>query len=173
LLRLVRALPNPGVGTVPVLGVDEFALRRGHNYGTVLVDITGDRPVDLFAGREADQFAPWLRAHPGVEVICRDRGGAYADGARQGAPDATQVADRWHLWHNLVEYVEKIVAAHHRCLPEPTLAALDAPPASLPDVGQVDTMTGSTVLADRTRERYAQIQQLRADGLAIRRSPVG
>ena len=126
LLRLVRAVPDPAVGSVRVLGVDDIAVKRGH-HGTVLIDCENRRVVDLVPGRDASPLAQWLLQHESPAVICRDRASSYAEGARTGAPDAVQVADRFHLLQNLATAVERLVAKHKGCLIEhPTAPAADA-----------------------------------------------
>jgi transposase len=157
LIRLVRALPDPEAGQVTVLGADDIATRRGQHYATVLVDMGTHQVIDLLPGRDGDVLAGWLTAHPGVTVVCRDRAGGYADGAARGAPGAVQVADRWHLWHNLCEHAQKTAARHRGCLEEPVPAALAAPAAE-------QRQAADSALARRIRERYQQVQELHARG---------
>jgi len=116
LLRLLRQQPAPSCPTPRVLGVDDFALRKRQTYGTILVDLERRQPVALLPERTAAPVAQWLREHPGVEVIARDRASAYAEGARQGAPAATQVADRFHLLQNLAEVLTQVFTTHGRVL---------------------------------------------------------
>ena len=159
LLRLVKALPDPPQTPITVLGVDDFAFRRGRHYGTVLIDMTSHRPVHLFDGRDGDSLAAWLRQHPGIAVICRDRAGGYGEGARQGAPDAVQVADRFHLWQNLGQAVEKTVNAHRSRLVGPA-----APPADDTMPVEVRPLPEKKVVT-RYREQYAAVHELAAQGL--------
>jgi transposase len=114
-LRLLLRLPLPEVSVPRVLGVDDFALRRGQVYATILIDAETGQRVDVLAGRTAELLETWLREHPGVEVVCRDGSGAYGEAVRRALPGAVQAGDRWHLWHGLAEAVRKEVAAHASC----------------------------------------------------------
>ena len=116
LLRLLRRVPQPILPTPRVLGVDDFALRKRQTYGTILVDLERRQPVALLPERTADTVAQWLREHPGVMVIARDRSTAYGEGARQGAPAATQVADRFHLLQNLREALDQVFSTYSQAL---------------------------------------------------------
>ena len=109
------ALPTAPVEQVVELGIDDFAFRRGRKYGSILVDMQIHQVIDLLPDRKAETAKAWMKAHPEIKLVSRDRGGEYAAAARDGAPQATQVADRFHLYKNLVEAVELILA---RCRAE-------------------------------------------------------
>ncbi|MFF2515571.1 ISL3 family transposase [Streptomyces sp. NPDC058086] len=160
LIRLIRQQPAPKVPAVTVLGVDDFAIRRRHTYNTILIDMETHRPIDVLPDREVQTLADWLTRHPGVKIVCRDRGGAYAEGVRAGAPDALQVADRFHLWKNLCEAAQKTVVAHHGCLRQAVRAEAEVQPeehAPSPEI--TGPPSRDYPLAARTRQRYADVEE--------------
>ena len=118
ILRRLRAVPVSPAETVRILGVDDFAWKKGQTYGTILVDLELHRPIDLLPDRSEETLEAWLRAHPQVELVSRDRAGAYAKAISKGAPQAQQVADRFHLLLNLREGLRKFLVRKQKWLPE-------------------------------------------------------
>ncbi|HSH79847.1 MAG TPA: ISL3 family transposase [Herpetosiphonaceae bacterium] len=181
-LSLIRTTPESDHPTPRVLGVDDWSQRKGHSYRTILVDLERQRPIDLVPDREATSLIQWLAAHPGVEIICRDRAGAYAEGATNGAPTAIQVADRFHLLQNLHATLTRVLEQHAATLtpqattdPSTPLAgtdpSADAQPQPAAPVRVVPPETPSAAIQEQAQQRrarrlarYEQVWQLRQAG---------
>ncbi|MFK0202955.1 ISL3 family transposase [Streptomyces lavendulae] len=167
--QLLELLDPPSVAerSPRVLGVDEFAFRRGRTYGTLLVDVEAGRVVDVLPDRTSETFSAWLREHAGAEIICRDRATAYTRAIKEAAPDAVEVADRWHLLQNLAAAVEKTCHQHRACLrkraDEATARIPEAPPLMELPLHELPR----TQIVERTRHRHADVHKLVAAGWTI------
>lgn len=164
LLTRMRAQSLPAQPTPRILSIDDFAFRRGRAYGSLLVDLERHAVVDLLPDRSGSGFAAWLTAHPGVEIISRDRSGEYAEGARLGAPQARQVADRFHLLRNLREVALRVLKRHDRLVEQVAPPETEAQPLTRFRLDREE-------MRERTRiemeSRYMAIQQLTQEGMSI------
>jgi transposase len=181
LLRRIRQAVASPAGAPRVLGVDDWAFRRGKRYGTLLVDLERGCPIDLLPDRQAETLANWLKEHPGVQIVTRDRSLEYARGISEGAPEAIQVTDRFHLLTNLREMLERVIERNrHR------LQGLALPTVS-PEVGELSpeneavsrprqpakrSLTETATRQGRYQHRLAlrqQVHSLREQGESILR----
>jgi transposase len=175
-LRQLRRQDTAEAPTPRVLGVDDWAFKRGMTYGTILVDLERRKAVDVLNDRGAESLAQWLRQHPGVEIISRDRGGPYAEGARAGAPNALQVADRWHLLKNLFAALGRSLQHHSADLRDAAVqaagesqtAADPCPARAGPAHDPGAKRAGTAAALGRRRARLAEIHSMQAAGKSLR-----
>jgi len=168
LLRIIRNTQVKLPAEPEVIGVDDWAIRRGCVYGTILVDLERHRAIELLPDRSAETLAEWLRNHPSVKIVARDRSSEYARGISMGAPQARQVADRWHLLVNLRQALERLL---DRLRPE--FSKLIAPNTQESLVRRLRHRSRETERAMRERKRrrkalHTEIHRLYQDGYAIR-----
>ena len=178
LLRQLRRMPPPASPYVPrVLGIDDWAWRKGHRYGTILCDLERGRVVDLLPDRTVETVSAWLRSHPGVEIISRDRASAYAEAARTAAPRAIQVADRWHLLRNVVEALQRLLESKHSLLtqtakavagitPSPPLAMCPDAPLPAPAIKTTSAERLHQAKRSRRRTRYETVMEMIRRGVS-------
>lgn len=182
LLHCIRAAQRPPAPPPRAIGIDDWSWRRGHRFGTIIVDLERHAVVDLLPDRAVESAVAWLKARPQITTIARDRAGVYAEAAAQGAPQATQVADRWHLLHNLAEVLEEFLLHHRAALREAArdpvssaagvaqaLAPSDPGPLTptRPRQGQQRAAEASRQRHERLVQQYEAIRRLHAAGADV------
>ena len=166
ILRILRQTPPLAVQTPTMLGVDDWAFRRNKTYGTILINLEDGSPVDLLPDRQAATLATWLTNHPGVQLISRDRGGEFARGARQGAPEALQIADRFHVLRNLAEVAEKVLGKHRQALKSIHLVTAPAMASALQRHLRPEREQRKQRARAKLVERYEAVKLLAKQGLS-------
>ncbi|WP_146038970.1 ISL3 family transposase, partial [Sulfobacillus sp. hq2] len=156
ILRVLRTAPDPVWEAPRVVGIDDWALRKGHTYATVIVDLERHHIVDVLPDRQPETVAQWLIAHPGITVVSRDRAKGYGKAIRDGAPGARQIADRWHLLENLSDAIQDVVTR----VPPPIRAPTAPNPLS-------DSSTSLPRGVMHQQERYAEIHALASAGYRV------
>lgn len=172
LLRRVVQASEPVQTVTPHVGIDEWAWHRGHRYGTLIVNLDTHRPLVLLPGREQRSLTAWFRKYPEIQVVSRDRGGIYAMAARDGAPQAKQVADRWHLLKNIGDALERMMYRH---MPLIRLVATELSPKK--NAPEVQSATSPVLLLpdrikqqrrEKRHQRWAEVNSLYKNGRGIR-----
>jgi transposase len=174
-----RSSPSPRL-----VGIDDWAWCKGQRYGTIVVDLETSEVIDLLPDRDAATVGTWLAAHPGIELVSRDRASAYSQAATEAASQAQQVADRWHLLKNVREAIERLLERHQAIIADafrpadPDPVGADASPgdgpSTAPEMAPKESSSASirreVALARRGRrvERFERVQELRRQGMPIR-----
>jgi transposase len=169
LLRMVRAAALPPPAPARIIAIDDWAWRRGQRYGTIICDLERRRVIDLLPERSAEAVAAWLRQHQEIEVVARDRAGAYAEGVRQGAPSALQVADRWHLLRNLGDALQAVVDRHRAAVRRAARAVGNNDgdrAAFIPPPCDTKEARLRTERRARRQARYEELHRLHGSGLS-------
>jgi len=171
LLRIIRCTSHDNHSTPRYLGVDDWAMRKGRKYGTILVDLERHAVIDLLPDRTSAVLETWLKAHPGVELITRDRSGSYSEGATRGAPNAIQIADRFHLLTNLTETLKQIVERNPGVLKISQPSPASFMPENIETEPVAEQKVAQTMSAGLThkQELYRQVQELHHQKMSYRR----
>ncbi len=172
-LRILNQTSLPAHHTPKVIGVDDFAFKKGQKYGTILVDLEKRRPLELLPDREGKRLETWLKDHPGIELLTRDRSSVYANAMTAACPQAIQVADRWHLLRNLSEQWERLLDSQRSLIQQTAQEISPLPSVQPPDLGSViakleQANVGEDLPQEKRYSKYQQVKYLQEEGHSIR-----